>query len=287
MSMLSSIDELAIEGRLYPSIILYGAEPEERMAAAMRLARLLLCEHPKERSDGCSCRHCPRLAWPAEDGTFHPDLHVLERDLRTSTSAESTRTLLRRIRLRPFEARGQVFIVAEADTLTDGAASALLKILEEPPLSAPRHFFLLCGNPEVLLATLRSRSLAVYLGSRGKDDPDSARELGELFASLLGSYMEGGSSAYLLAAAQAFFDSAQWNDPRATEPWAGVAAALVAAHRDGRLPPGSAGAVLDLAADLLDQAPQIRLRSIPAARILEGLIFQHLGPVQSQTAGCC
>ena len=39
--------------------------------------------------------------------SFHPDFHLLSRDLKTSTSAEATRVLLRQAQLSPFEARGQ------------------------------------------------------------------------------------------------------------------------------------------------------------------------------------
>ena len=72
----------------------------------------------------------------------------------------------------PFEARGQVFVVAEAETLTGGAADALLKLLEEPPARSPRHFLLLAASRLDLLATLRSRSLTIYLGPTEALDDD-------------------------------------------------------------------------------------------------------------------
>lgn len=271
------IEDLARQGRLYPSIILHGAQPQDRMQVALRLSRILLCERPERPAEGCACRHCPRIRWPREGSSFHPDFYVLERDLRTATSAESTRELLRSARLSPFEARGQVFVVEEAETLTDEAASTLLKILEEPPLSAPRNFLLLCPNPQALLATIRSRSMPFFLGSPIQPDSESLRDLGKRLAELLESYSRTGSPAFLLAASQALFDNEQWDDPRSAEPWANVAAALLGAYRGGRLDPNIRRSVLDLAADLLDRAPRIRVRSISAQRILDGLVAQHLG----------
>jgi len=278
------IEELARQGRLYPSVILHGARPEDRMEVALRLSRILLCERPERPAEGCECRHCRRIRWPREGNSFHPDFCVLERDLRTATSADSTRELLRNARLSPFEARGQVFVVEEAATLTDEAASALLKILEEPPLSAPRHFLLLCPNPQALLETIRSRSMPFYLGSPLQPDAESLRDLGECVAELLESYSRTGSPAFLLAVSQALFDNEQWDDPRSAEPWAKVAAALLEAYRGGRLAAHLRQSVLDLAADLLDRAPQIRLRSIPALRILDGLVAQHLGSSSGNAA---
>ena len=84
--------DLAIQDRLYPSLIFYGADLAERQQRAIELGRVLLCEKDAERPCG-SCRHCRRVAWPAsKDEKFHPDFHVLERDLRTSTSAQPVKS---------------------------------------------------------------------------------------------------------------------------------------------------------------------------------------------------
>ncbi|KAB2964279.1 MAG: hypothetical protein F9K18_07670, partial [Thermoanaerobaculia bacterium] len=166
-SPLAGLIDLARRGRLYPSTILHGGSGAARRDAALELSRALLCERgePGERPCG-ACRHCRRVAWPGEAGeAFHPDFAVLVRDLKTSTSAESTREFLRAAHSAPFEARGQVFAVAEADTLSAEAGDALLKMLEEPGLGSPRHFLLLAPSRTDLPETLRSRSLAVYLGA--------------------------------------------------------------------------------------------------------------------------
>ncbi|MEJ2086152.1 MAG: hypothetical protein P8Y44_10810, partial [Acidobacteriota bacterium] len=130
---LRSIQELASKGRLYPSVILHGARAEDRQRAAVELGRILLCEASPDSRPCGDCRHCRRIVWPeAGKDTFHPDFRVLERDLRTVTSVEATRSFLEHAQVSPFEARGQVFVVANAETLGGGAANALLKTLEEP-----------------------------------------------------------------------------------------------------------------------------------------------------------
>lgn len=137
--------DLARAGRLYPAVILHGGTEEGRRAAAIELARALLCERERADDRPCgACRHCRRVVWPGEgEERFHPDFLVLGRDLKTSTSAEATRGWLKTAQVASFEARGQVFAVAEADSLSAEAGDSLLKAIEEPGLGNPRHFLLL------------------------------------------------------------------------------------------------------------------------------------------------
>lgn len=273
---------LARGGELYPALILHGAGEEERRAFALELARTLLCAaEPSERPCGV-CRHCRRIGWAGE-GTaerFHPDFLVLERDLRTATSVEATRKLLRTAQVSPFEARGQVFVIANAETLTPEAANSLLKALEEPHDSAPRHFLLLTPSRLDLLPTLRSRSLAVYLGPATAVDAQEVAELAGELAACVTAYASSRSPVYLLAAAEVLKQAGGWDDPRAGRPWAVAGAAVVAAARDGDLPGELRRRLLALAESLL-AAPPWRLRAVPAERILAGLVAHHLaGPAR-------
>jgi DNA polymerase III subunit delta' len=64
---------------------------------------------------------------------------------------------------RPATGRWQVVLIEDADRLTEGAANALLKVVEEPP---PSTVFLLCApsvDPEDIAITLRSRCRHVAL----------------------------------------------------------------------------------------------------------------------------
>jgi DNA polymerase-3 subunit delta' len=271
----SPLVERARTGRLYPSVILHGSSVEGRRRTALELGRALLCDRPESERPCGACRHCSRIGWPGEErGGFHPDFAVLERDLKTATSADSTRDFLRVAHSAPFEARGQVFVVAEADTLSAEAGDALLKLLEEPPLASPRHFLLLAPSREDLPETLRSRSLAHYLGPAGPVDGEARQRLAREFAASVGRWAAGGGGIYLLDAA-ARLGGKQFEDPRAEAPWAVAAAAVLEAVRHGALPVALRRPLLALAEDLL-AAPALRLRGIPADRILEGLVARHL-----------
>jgi DNA polymerase-3 subunit delta' len=269
----------ARRGQLYPSVILDGGDAAARRQAAQELARALLCEAaPAARPCGV-CRHCRRIAVPAADGAgeapFHPDFRVLERDLKASTSVDATREMLRTAQVSPFEARGQVFVIANAESLTGEAANALLKSLEEPHASAPRHFFLLAPSRQDLLPTLRSRSLAVFLGPAEPLEPAAVEPLARAFSAAAAAWGASGSPIYLLAAAAALEKAGGWEDPRAGRPWALAAAAVLRAPEPEDAPASGRRARLALAEALLE-APVLRLRGISAERILEGLIARHL-----------
>ncbi|HET9767128.1 MAG TPA: hypothetical protein VFS60_09785 [Thermoanaerobaculia bacterium] len=266
---------LARQGRLYPSLILHGGTPEARLLAAESLARTLLCTaEPAARPCG-ACRNCRRIAVAdADSPLFHPDVAVLRRDLKTSTSVDATRELLRLTHQSPFEARGQVLVIAEAESLTPEAANALLKQLEEPPVSAPRHYLLLARGREELLPTLRSRSWSVWLGPAETLSAETIDEVAGELATALAAFGARPSPVYLLAAAAALEGAGGWEDVRAERPWALAAAAVLTCARTA--PPAEKRPLLALAEGVLDGS-QFRMRSIPAQRILDGLVFKHLG----------
>jgi DNA polymerase III delta prime subunit len=265
---------LARVGRLYPSLILHGGRLEDRLAAAETLARALLCEaEPAERPCG-RCRHCRRITVAAASESFHPDFALLRRDLKTSTSVDATRELLRLTQQTPFEARGQVLVIAEAESLTPEAANSLLKQLEEPPARAPRNFLLLARTQDELLPTLRSRSWALWLGRAEALAEDEVATVAAALERALAAFRSHRTPLYLLAAAEALEGSGGWEDLRAERPW-GVAASATLACARAAADADERRRLLGLAEALLD-ASQYRLRSIPARRILDGLVFRHL-----------
>lgn len=105
---------------------------------------------------GCgSCQAC-RTALAGS----HPDIEVLSTET-LSFGVEATRTLVRRSMMTPSGGRWQVIIMEDADRLTERAANALLKTLEEP---SSRTVWMLCApSTEDILPTIRSRTRHVLL----------------------------------------------------------------------------------------------------------------------------
>lgn len=271
---LVAVEESARRGELYPSVILHGATAQSRQKAALGLARILLCESVASERPCGRCRQCTRISWPGEgEEGFHPDFRVLERDLKTSTSVEATKAFLQLAHVAPFEARGQVFVIANAETLTGEAANALLKTLEEPPARTPRNFFLLSPTQLDLLPTIRSRSLPVFLGSEQGLDPERIETLAGQFAASLQAFSRSPNTLHLIAAAGRLSEAGGWQDPRAAEPWS-LAAAAVRRSCD-KLDQVDRRQLLALSEDLLS-GWQLRLRGIQPQRILEGMVVKHL-----------
>jgi len=193
------------------------------------------------------------------------------------------RSALRNAQLHPFEARGQVFVVAAAETLSAGAENALLKHLEEPAETCPRHFLLLAPSSADLLPTLRSRSLSSYLGLPFQLDRagEEAMAVRSRLADALSGFREHRAGVYLLVFARLLLDAERWDDPRGAAPWIRSAALCVdlAAEAPAR---EEASRLLRLAQELLEES-EARLRGVPAQRILEGVVSRCLSGERSPT----
>jgi DNA polymerase-3 subunit delta' len=143
-----------------------GPPGSGRSVAARAFAAALQCE------TGVGCGSCPGCR-TAMVGT-HADVHVVVPE-GLSISVAEMRSLVQISARRPTGARWQVVIITDADRLTEGAANALLKAVEEPP---QRTVFLLCApsdHPEDVPVTIRSRCR--HLGLRTPAAPAIAEVL--------------------------------------------------------------------------------------------------------------
>jgi DNA polymerase-3 subunit delta' len=128
-----------------------GPPGSGRSNAARAFAAALQCP-----DGGCGeCRECRT----ALDGS-HADVTVVATE-GLSIQVRDTRDLVQESALRPSVGRWRVIIIEDADRLTERAADALLKALEEP---TPRTVWVLCApSLEDVIITIRSRSRHVRL----------------------------------------------------------------------------------------------------------------------------
>jgi DNA polymerase-3 subunit delta' len=90
------------------------------------------------------------------------------RTQKLSIGVDDVRALVRSSALAPVGDRYQIMILEDADRLTDPAANALLKAIEEP---TDRTVWLLCApTVEDVLVTIRSRMRPVVLATPGVED---------------------------------------------------------------------------------------------------------------------
>ncbi|POT57713.1 DNA polymerase III subunit delta' [Citrobacter amalonaticus] len=115
------------------------------------LSRYLLCQQPEGHKSCGHCRGCQLM----QAGT-HPDYYSLAPEKGKSTlGVDAVREVGEKLYEHSRLGGAKVVWIPDAALLTDAAANALLKTLEEPPVQT--WFFLASREPARLLATLRSR----------------------------------------------------------------------------------------------------------------------------------
>ncbi|MFD6896784.1 DNA polymerase III subunit delta' [Rhodococcus sp. NPDC060086] len=133
-----------------------GPPGSGRSVAALCFAAALQCTD--DAAPGCGrCHACTTTM----AGTHGDVRRVVPEGL--TISVKAMRAIVQVAARRPSTGRWQIVVIEDADRLTEGAANALLKVVEEPP---QRTVFLLCApsvDPEDISVTLRSRCRHVGL----------------------------------------------------------------------------------------------------------------------------
>lgn len=148
-----------LDGRPAPAMthawLVTGPPGSGRSNAALAFAAALQCLEPVP-----GCGHCHACRTVLERA--HGDVRVIESQT-LSLGVSDVRRLVLVAQERPLNGRWTVILIEQADRLTDEAANALLKTLEEPP---PRTVWLLCAPTlEDVLPTVRSRCRHVGLAA--------------------------------------------------------------------------------------------------------------------------
>jgi DNA polymerase-3 subunit delta' len=188
-SRIKKILKLALDRQRVPSAILFcGPKGVGKRKAALTLAKALNCL--KRTDDSCDeCENCRKIdegimpdVISIDVKSLNPDaksdaseLHPMDpaaNEKRRKTIGIKTMIGLKEIaRFMPMLGRKRVFIIDEADKMTEPAANAHLKILEEPPLFT--HIFLISEKPALLLPTVKSRCQTLAFLPIAKEDVES------------------------------------------------------------------------------------------------------------------
>lgn len=185
--------------RLAPSLLFIGPDGVGKRLTAAELARSFACADVSiESGTSLSCGECGPCRKVTEGN--HIDVLMINRSLQaailkekpesqTAIKIDTVRHIEKFLRLKPMESRKRTAIIDEADKLTNDAANALLKILEEPPNNA--QLVLLSVDERNLPSTVVSRCavvrfsplpvsiIAAWLADAHSVSKDRALELGE------------------------------------------------------------------------------------------------------------
>jgi DNA polymerase-3 subunit delta' len=283
-----------------------GPPGSGRSNAARAFAAALQC--PRGGCGECdSCR-------TALAGT-HADVDVVN-TRKLSIGVADARSLVSRAARHPSGGRWQVMVVEDADRLTDQAANALLKAIEEP---TPRTVWLLCApSLEDTLPTIRSRcrhvalrtpptaAVAEVLVHRDGIDPAMATFAARAAQGHVGRAkrlaldeearlhrhavlrlpLSLGSLSSALQAAADLVDAATAGATEATaeldaEETEGMRRAL-GVGQGGRQPPGAAGALKELALEQKRRATRSKRDAIDRALIDLASFYRDVLAVQAE-----
>lgn len=145
-------------GRTRQAYLITGTPSIGKTRFAHAFAGALNCTHEDVEARPCGeCRSCKLMA-----SGNHPDVLYSELDATTGAlKIEVLRDLMRRLSLKPYDAKHRIAIVSNFEKARGQAQDAILKTLEEPPPYA--ILMLLSNSTENTLATIQSRCQVVYL----------------------------------------------------------------------------------------------------------------------------
>ena len=159
---IESLERAVENGRLSHAYLLTGPPRVGKRTLALDIARAVNC---LDSSRPCaSCRQCDRITQGLHADVYVVGLLPFESDdtrTRTAISIDQVREAQRMATLKPYEGAGRVFIFENAELLSEQAANALLKTLEEPP--AQVTLVLLATAAELLPETIVSRCTVIRL----------------------------------------------------------------------------------------------------------------------------
>jgi DNA polymerase-3 subunit delta' len=181
-----------------------------KTTTALALCQALNCEQPVNE-EGCGhCASCRKMI----SGNF-PDLVILEAEGQ-NIKIEQVRNLDRMFSFKPAAGKYRVSLLRQAETMTEEAANAFLKTLEEPP---PGNIVIMTvTEPLDLLPTILSRCQRVtfrpvpvplieaWLIEKERMEKEKASLLARVAAGSLGKALEMGKNHFLEKRQDLLFD---------------------------------------------------------------------------------
>lgn len=152
------------QGNISHAYIINGETGSGRRLLASALTKTLLCENPTAEGDACGkCRSCLQA-----DSYNHPDVCFVTHEKASISVDDIREQLINSITIKPYSSRYKVYIIPDANKMTEQAQNALLKTIEEPPEYAV--IILLTENADTLLETVRSRCIVLNTRPLNRDE---------------------------------------------------------------------------------------------------------------------
>ena len=148
--MKSSIER----GQVSHAYIIHGEPDSGKKMLARTFAQTLLCEEGGTEPCG-TCHSCVQ----ASSGS-HPDIIMLAHEKPNAYSVDEIRSeLVETMDVKPYKSKYKIYIVPDADLISQQSQNTILKTIEEPPEYG--IVILLCSNMDKLLPTVKSRCVVM------------------------------------------------------------------------------------------------------------------------------
>lgn len=178
------IRDLVRSGRLPHTIIIEGADQQERDSAALLLAAGAVCT--AEEKPCLTCTPCRKIL----EGQ-HPDMLIPQPSKTSKTGIISLADLrdkyLSQASIKPNEADVKIYLFTDADRLLrEDSQNTLLKLIEEPPQNI--LFIFTAERAKVLLPTVRSRARIITLSRTQTADEAAEAAAGRIADGVVNLY---------------------------------------------------------------------------------------------------
>lgn len=152
----NQLNKIIEKKRINNALIFEGPKDSGKKLIATAFSNLLMCENPLGINVCNACNGCKGFR----------ETYITERE--KSISVEDVRQMIADVQLIPLHQNKKIYLIFDAEKMTEQAQNAFLKTLEQPPEYA--YFLLTVQNAEQLTDTIRSRSTTIYTGVNTKKE---------------------------------------------------------------------------------------------------------------------
>lgn len=153
---IAHLEQAIKAGKVSHAYIFNGDKGTGKKTLADAFAMTLQCTGEGEHPCG-TCHSCRQAA-----SGNHPDIIYVRHEKPASIGVEDVRTQLTEdVQIRPYNGKYKIYIIQDAEKMTQQAQNAILKTIEEPPEYAV--IILLTTNEQMFLDTIRSRCVVLSL----------------------------------------------------------------------------------------------------------------------------
>ncbi len=157
---------IIIANRVSHSYMFLGPEGIGKKLIAKDFAKAILCLEKSKTIPICNkCKSCIEIS-----SSNNPDFIYIEPD-DNKIKVDQIRTMQMKVAEKPIISHKKVYIINDADKMTNEAQNCLLKTLEEPPDYIT--IILIGSNEENFLTTIKSRCTKIYFDKMSNENMKS------------------------------------------------------------------------------------------------------------------